>query len=642
VSDLERLALLEAVLRRLTDGVVAVSAAGKITVVNDEARRLLGVEVFGVPLDGWESHFGVTLPDGRTPCPPERNPLRRAFAGEEVRDDELVLKNPAHPEGLWVRGSAAPLFDGQGRPAGAVLVFRDATAQRAREEAERAQAARRLRLEDALLKLSRSDVSATGELEEGLGRLLAVTVEALGVARAGIWLYADDRRSLRLAAACGTGADEIDRLDSAAYPAYLKALSECDCLAADDAVTDPRTSELAEAYLRPLGIGAMLDAPVFVEGRLRGVLCHEHVGGPRAWSPEERTFAVAAAGRVSRALGEWERRGIGEELRVSEERRHQLEEQVASRSAFGRLVGKTPAIQEVYKKIRLAAQQDVTVLITGESGTGKELVAASVHELSPRVRNPFVAVNCAALPEALLESELFGHVKGAFTGAVRDKAGLFQAADGGTLFLDEVGDMPAALQVKVLRALQERVIRPVGDGREIRVDVRLVAATNRPLADLVATGRMREDFYYRIRVFEIALPPLRERRADIPLLLERFLIELGKGSKVEGISPAALRKLLDHPWPGNIRELRNALEHALVTARDGMIMPADLPVEIRGAGRRGSSRRRPPLAVADRRERARLEEALRKAGGNRTKAAELLGMSRVTLWHKIKRLGIDA
>jgi PAS domain S-box-containing protein len=328
---------------------------------------------------------------------------------------------------------------------------------------------------------------------------------------------------------------------------------------------------------------------------------------------------------------------LAESLSLSQDRVVQLEEQVRSRTTFERLVGKGSAMQEVYRKLRLAAQSDVTVLVTGESGTGKELAASAIHSLSERKTKPFVAVNCSAIPEALLESELFGHVRGAFTGAVRDKVGLFQSADGGTLFLDEIGDMSPTLQVKVLRALQEREVRRVGDDKVSKVDVRIVAATNRDLLKMVAAGKIREDFYYRIRVFEIVMPPLRDRREDIPVLVEHFLGQVqSRGRRVvRGIEPDALRALMNHEWPGNVRELENSIEHALVTASGSKIAVPHLPVSI--ANPSGGE----ALDSADYAERERVLAALEQAGWNRTKAAVLLGTSRVTVWKKMRRYGIQ-
>jgi transcriptional regulator with PAS, ATPase and Fis domain len=325
---------------------------------------------------------------------------------------------------------------------------------------------------------------------------------------------------------------------------------------------------------------------------------------------------------------------LKEALGRSEDRVNRLEEQARTRTSFAALVGKSEPMQEVYRKLRLAAQSEVTVLLSGESGTGKELAAAAIHSVSERRDRPFVGVNCSAVPDSLMESEFFGHVKGAFTGAVRDKVGLFQQADGGTLFLDEVGDMSPALQVKVLRALQEQEIRRVGDERSVKIDVRLIAASNRDLRQRLASGRMREDFYYRINVFNLRLPPLRERQGDIPLLAEHFLRELSRGKAMPAIAPDALKALMDYMWPGNVRELRNAIEYGLVMAQGGALAASDLPAEIRN----GQARRLwTPEDVA---ERERLRAALADAGGNRTRAAAALGTSRVTLWKKLRRFNL--
>jgi two-component system, NtrC family, response regulator HydG len=342
-------------------------------------------------------------------------------------------------------------------------------------------------------------------------------------------------------------------------------------------------------------------------------------------------------------------RELGEALASSEREVQQLHAWLGDEQTHG-MVGGSLAIRQVFRRLRQAAQRDVTVLIAGESGTGKELAAKALHAMSARKAGPFIAINCAAIPEPLLESELFGHVKGAFTGASRDKLGLMQAADGGTLFLDEIGDMSPVLQVKLLRALQDRQIRRVGDDKAIAVDVRLVSASHRDLRALVAAGRMREDFYYRIKVFEIAMPALRDRREDIPALANHFAVELGRASGKPHIAIAAdaLRALLDHPWPGNVRELRNAIEHALVTVSGSTIQLQDLPVELRRRGARPAAAPEPALGPHLARTRAgspdarreEIEEALRSSGGNRAEAARQLGIGRVTLWKRMRRLGM--
>ena len=326
----------------------------------------------------------------------------------------------------------------------------------------------------------------------------------------------------------------------------------------------------------------------------------------------------------------------------AEEKIRVLEKQAATGYAFEQLIGNSPAMQEVFRQLKLAADSDVTVLITGESGTGKELAARAVHTQSERRDRAFLALNCSAIPESILESELFGYVQGAFTGATRDHRGMFEAAEGGTLFLDEIGDLSPAIQVKLLRVLQEREVRRLGDTKTRSVDVRLVTATNRDLRQLVAAGTIREDFYYRIHVFEIRLPPLRERKEDIPLLVDHFIRELcqTKNRAVDGIARDTLDVLIEYPWPGNVRQLRNAIEHACVTVTGDRLSFYDLPPEIRGS-QSGSGPRALDLTPEQLSERGRIVDALRQTGGNRTKAAELLGTSRVTLWKKISRYEIE-
>jgi DNA-binding NtrC family response regulator len=305
------------------------------------------------------------------------------------------------------------------------------------------------------------------------------------------------------------------------------------------------------------------------------------------------------------------------------------------------LIGRSPALQSVRASIDLVAPTDATVLITGETGTGKELVARAVHAASRRRSAPFMAVNCAALAEGLLESELFGHVRGAFTGALRDRSGLFQAAAGGTILLDEIGDVSPAMQHRLLRVLQERELTPVGSERAIHVDVRVIAATNRDLQAEVAAGRFREDLYYRLKVFPIEVPPLRARTGDIPLLVRHYLSAYcaAAGDGTFCCSPFAMRLLQAYAWPGNVRELVAVLESASIRAAGGRIEAQHLPAEIRlGSGGTTSPAQRYSARPGG--EEHAIRAALIEADGSRTRAAELLGMGRTTLWRKMKEYGI--
>jgi len=310
---------------------------------------------------------------------------------------------------------------------------------------------------------------------------------------------------------------------------------------------------------------------------------------------------------------------------------------------FHGLVSRDPTLRRAFQTIRNVAETDATVLVRGESGTGKELVARAIHAESQRRGGPFVAANCAALTPSLIESELFGHVRGAFTGAAADRRGLFQQADRGTLFLDEVAELPLDVQSKLLRVLEERVVTPVGSDRPVAVDVRVVAATHRALREEVRKGAFREDLLYRLRVVPIFLPALRERRGDLELLLRRFLDEFNRRGPrhVARIAPEAMRALLDHPWPGNVRELRNVLEYAFAVGRGPELGIDELPPELREGprpARAGGGAGGAGPGLED--EATRIRRALRSSGGNVSAAAELLGMSRATFWRKRKRLGI--
>ena len=317
---------------------------------------------------------------------------------------------------------------------------------------------------------------------------------------------------------------------------------------------------------------------------------------------------------------------------------------IDARHFFPDIIGESLAIRGLLGLIKKVAPTDSTVLLLGESGTGKELVATSIFENSDRQNKPFIKLNCAAIPEELLESELFGHEKGAFTGATKFKRGKFDMAHQGTIFLDEIGDMPLNLQSKILRVIQEKEFYRVGGSSTIKVDVRFIASTNKNLEKMVQEGMFREDLYYRLNVFTLHMPPLRERKEDIPMLVDYFLQNLPK--KVE-ISSLALQMLMAFPWPGNIRELKNVVESAAVIAENRFIEPAQLPAKITGLFNNGESNKisLPVNLPLDERlneiEKSMIIEALRKTGGIQVRATELLGINQRSLWHRIKKHGID-
>ncbi|HYM31138.1 MAG TPA: sigma-54 dependent transcriptional regulator [Candidatus Cybelea sp.] len=354
----------------------------------------------------------------------------------------------------------------------------------------------------------------------------------------------------------------------------------------------------------------------------------DYIGKP--FEIEELTATIANALRLH------------DVLRDNQRLRDELEE----RYSFENLIGTSAAFRRVIEAIGEVCESRANVLIAGESGTGKELVARAIHFNSPRKDAPFVAINCAAIPEGLLESELFGHVKGAFTGAVGNRVGRFAQADGGTLFLDEVGDMPLPTQAKILRVLQERSFEPVGSTQIRTVDVRILAATNKDLREAVRQGTFREDLYYRLNVFPIQVPPLRDRIEDIPLLVDHFAKQIAPemGKRLNGFSPAALRAMSGYRWPGNIRELQNVIEHSIIVARHPIVDVGDLPRDMFERRDHRADDVQVPAALdeeLDRIERGFIIEALRRTSGVQIKAADMLGITERSLWHRVKKLGIQ-
>jgi serine/threonine-protein kinase PknK len=438
-------------------------------------------------------------------------------------------------------------------------------------------------------------------------------------------------------------------------------------IVSSDARVDPRF--LGAESVHALHHGRLVCMPIHARGRAAGVLYLEARASARPIAEEDVRLLMAFGDQVAvvldsaRLLRENARRAdqlesargeiealLAERTELLEQRTEELaiarrdlesvnRRFLGARGAFG-IVGRSPAMERVFQLIDRAAAVDVPVIILGESGTGKELVARALHEYGRRRGKPLVSLNCGAVPESLLESELFGHVRGAFTGADRARRGLFAAADGGTLFLDEIGDTPLRMQASLLRALQEGVVRPVGDTRDLSVDVRVIAATHRPLEELVASGRFREDLYYRLHVVAIPLPPLRDRREDIPLLTEHFLAGIAErtGLPARSITRRALRAMREMPWPGNVRQLEHALTQLAILADASVIDLPDVEGLIGSAGSRRAGR---PVEDRRAREKRRLVEALEAHGWNRSRAAEALGMPRRTFYRRLAEYDIQ-
>jgi DNA-binding NtrC family response regulator len=347
---------------------------------------------------------------------------------------------------------------------------------------------------------------------------------------------------------------------------------------------------------------------------------------------------------VERAL---EKQFLLREAKELREKTEQLERRLEMAEARPTLIFKSKPMQEIDELINAMAPSDANALIVGESGVGKEVIANAIHARSRRAEKPMVKLNCAAFPQTMIEGELFGYVKGAFTGAMHDFPGMIAAADGGTLFLDEISDMPAELQTRFLRVLQEREYRPLGSTQTMKADFRAIASSNRPIPQAIAENRLRSDLYYRLNTFQIEVPPLRKRKQDIPVLIAAFVRQFAQqlGKPEPDIAPEAFQKLLDYSWPGNVRELQNAIEYAVVLARQGMIGVKELPTEIQlpAALQQAEIAGKPRSGVQslDDVERTAIIQALAECHGNKKKAAELLGIQRPTLYNKMKRYAIQ-
>ncbi len=451
-------------------------------------------------------------------------------------------------------------------------------------------------------------------------------------------LIVDDEESMRhmlllflerqgfVARAASSASEALQELERRAYDAVVTDVR----MPGDDGISLVRKGLERSPDTSFLVMSAYGTEDLAIEAMKAGAV--DYVGKP--FRPDELALKLRMAA---------ERKGFQHEVR-------RLRAELHASRGLDALIGESPAMKELAGQLRKIAPVKSTLLVTGESGTGKELVARAVHELSPRKDRPFVAVNCGAIPEPLMESELFGHVKGAFTGASRSSRGLFAEADGGTLFLDEVAELPPAMQVKLLRALQEEEVRPVGDARSYRVDVRVVAATRRDLQEAIADGSFREDLFYRLHVVALELPPLRDRPSDIPRLVAHFVEIYNRRLRcdppIREVTKEAMDALVGHRWPGNVRELENAIERALVLAEGDRLGPESFAFVPRAQGGRGSD----PLLRADeisiKRATRRIEEelihrALEQTGGNRTRAAELLEISHRALLYKLKEFGIN-
>lgn len=488
------------------------------------------------------------------------------------------------------------------------------------------------------------------DVREVFDQVSAIARRVLPHDKMTLGLLTDDRTENRLWAVAG---DRSWVPETYPIPESERPQMDLDFQIVADAATDLPADSSRRSILLAAGLRSSLRVPIRLEGKTVGALSF-HAREPGSYGAGDVELARRAADQVALAFSH---QRILEEAKRTEEARREaarlearvraLSDELESRDGFGRIVGDSPAWRAVLVQASKVAPTGTTVLLTGESGTGKEVVARALHRASPRASGPFVALNCAALPEQLLESELFGYEKGAFTGAWAPHPGRLEQAASGTLFLDEVGETSPLVQAKLLRVLEAKEFQRLGGTKVLKADVRLVAATNRDLHASMARGDFREDLFYRLSVFEIRLPPLRERPEDILLLTESFLSDLSRavGRPAPGVSKEARELLLSHAWPGNARELRNALERAVILSEGGLVQAEHLPIAVARSGEArvasAEAVQLPPGGLdLDALEKALVAQALERAKNNRSRAAKLLGLTRAQLYTRLERYGL--
>ncbi|HEX4475285.1 MAG TPA: sigma 54-interacting transcriptional regulator [Polyangiaceae bacterium] len=482
------------------------------------------------------------------------------------------------------------------------------------------------------------ELAATGDNAPRLVAALRVLERRLGASRSVLYVADSDERSLAIEATYGVSRDHFrakygsgvaGRVASTGQPVIVPVVRH-DAMALSDLVDVSRWSEVG---------WNLVAVPVVVAGRCRGALCAYF----RHRDPSGFRERVGVLDVVASLFGKTLDAPVDPAAKPTRTSSGEVahESRPDAQFEYANMIGSTPVMRQVYEQVSQVARTNATALLRGESGTGKELVARAIHHNSPRAGMPFIKVNCAALPESLFESELFGHERGAFTGAHSRKKGRFELAQGGTLFLDEIGELPLTTQAKLLRVLQFREFERLGGTQTLRTDVRIITATNADMEQTMRNGTFREDLYYRINIFTITVPPLRERAADIPTLAEYFLAKFGREHhrKVGRISSGALDVLTQHSWPGNVRELENVIERAIVVCDGAVLQPVHLPESLRGAW---TAPERLTLAQAvERLERQLVEEALRAEKGNAAAAARALGTTERIVRYKAQKLGID-
>jgi Nif-specific regulatory protein len=487
----------------------------------------------------------------------------------------------------------------------------------------------------ALLEVSKV-LNSSFELEKNLNQAMHVLGEFLEMERGSVFLFEENTKELRIVAAHGLTKDQrekgkyrigegiVGRVLERGYPMVIPNVDE-----------EPLFLNKTGSRISRSGI-SFLCVPIKFKGESIGVLSVDRIFKDKAITIDEdiRVLEIVAS-IIAQYIMLWRN------YKKSEQEKEYLRLELKGKYSLPNIIGKSDKMQEVFEAVSKVANSKATVLLCGESGTGKELIAKAIHYMSPRAKKPFVRFSCASIPEGLLESELFGHEKGAFTGAIASRKGRFELANGGTLLLDEIGDLPLSIQPKLLRVLQEKEFEKVGGEKTIKVDVRLIAATSRNLEELVSKGQFREDLYYRLNVVPIFMPALRERKEDIPLLTEYFINRFNKESgKNVSISPDALKVLINYGWPGNVRELENTIERLVVMSNKEIIEPTDLPVNLRLSFSKGILVRKSLTTSIEDIERESILQVLKETGWVQAKAARALGITLRQIGYKIRKYGI--
>jgi Nif-specific regulatory protein len=497
--------------------------------------------------------------------------------------------------------------------------------------------ARENRILSALLEVSKV-LNSSFDLEKNLSRTMRVLSDFLEMERGSVFLFDQAAKQLKIVAAQGLTKEQIEKGKYKIGEGIVgRVLEKGAPMVIPNVGVEPLFLNKTGSRFKKGGI-SFLCVPIRFKGESIGVLSADRIFKDTAITIDEDIRVLEIVGSIiAQYVILWEH------YRESEQERERLKLQLKGKYSLPNIIGTSDRMQEVFEAVHRVSDSKATVILYGESGTGKELIAKAIHYMSPRSKDAFIKFNCASIPEGLLESELFGHERGAFTGAINARKGRFELANGGTILLDEVGDLPINLQPKILRVLQEKEFERVGGEKTIKVDVRLLAATSRNLEELVLRNRFREDLFYRLNVVPISMPSLRERKEDIPLLAEFFLGQFNQeNNKNVSLSPDALRVLVDYHWPGNVRELENTIERIVVMSGGNIIKPADLPINLKLPSHEEILQRESLRAGIEDIEKSSILDALEKTGWVQAKAARLIGLTPRQIGYKMKKYGLTA